>query len=243
MRTLNAASDYDPSPTPSAFLNGLPSTATLRTQARRAARWVMMFAILVALGVAIGAHLDHDLYYSQAADVAGIVGQAGHAASTGAKWQAKAPTGSGKIDVFIRQTLTYARQAHDATGWPVALVLSQWFIEHDGYLPDRYVGDGYDVAHAVPFDSPQGTCLGYGENSDGTFCYAANMEQGLAIWLHVARLPFYAQVPIAAKQGDDAAAHALGASPWASSGYRLNGVAGGSLISVMREYNLAQYDK
>ncbi len=158
-------------------------------------------------------------------------------------WTAKAPTGSSRQDVFIRLVLGSARRASEQTGWPVALILAQWANEHNWILPDVYVRDGFNFGHAIPFDTPEGVCFGYGVVNG--FCNAPDQAAGLRIWVHVAKLPYYAAVaPAAAKGGVYSAATALGESPWAESHYAdANGNPGGALAAIISQWHLEQYDK
>jgi hypothetical protein len=78
--------------------------------------------------------------------------------------------------------------------------------------------------------------------SPAAFAYANTPEQGLAEYVHVAGLGYYAHVATAAQGGADAAARELGRSPWDWGHYTNRGDPGSSLINIMRVYNLYWYD-
>jgi hypothetical protein len=61
--------------------------------------------------------------------------------------------------------------------------------------------------------------------------------------LRVSKLSYYSKVAPAAGSGADAAARALGRSPWDAAHYTNTGSPGSSLINVMRAFNLYLYDK
>ncbi|MGZ3716292.1 MAG: hypothetical protein ACXVA4_12805, partial [Ktedonobacterales bacterium] len=70
--------------------------------------------------------------------------------------------------------------------------------------------------------------------------YAVTPEDGLRQYLRVASLPFYASISHAS--GADAAARALGRSPWDEGHYTHTGDPGSSLLDLMRAFNLYRYD-
>ncbi len=79
--------------------------------------------------------------------------------------------------------------------------------------------------------------------SPAAFAYAKSPEDGLRYYLRVAHLAYYQRVaPAGAANGPDAAARALGASPWDAGHYTDSGNPGSSLLSIMRVYNLYWYD-
>ena len=133
---------------------------------------------------------------------------------------------------FLQLLLPYARVAHDQTGWPVSVILAQWGQEHGWQLPDF---DGWNLGNEKAYGNQPITPSG--------FCIAANPEIGLAQYLHVAALPYYdAIAPAARLAGADAAARALGASPWDAGHYTHDNNPGDDLLHLMRVFNLYQYD-
>lgn len=225
-RTLNADPDFaEP-----------PAAHTWRWSWHTRVHVAMLIVILALLIPYAGVWSVRNVDLHMTADAAGV---ATAQTSTAKGWQSVIPTCHDKTSCFLHQTLDAARKASLATGWPVSLIEAQWADEVGWQLPSF---DGYDVANAKVFDSEQGPCLGYGTTGD--YCYANTMEQGLQIWLHVARLPFYSAVATSAKSGGPkAAAKALGQSPWAESSYALNGQPGGALVAIMDDFNLYQFDK
>jgi LysM repeat protein len=141
---------------------------------------------------------------------------------------------------FVEFVLPYARQAHAATGWPTSLILAQWGIEQGWRLP-TYTGYNFGNCGAVPGEPTIGGLNVPG--SPAAFAYARTPEDGLRFYVHVAHLGYYTGVTwAAAHEGVDAAARALGRSPWDAGHYTAIGVPGSSLLSVLRVYNLYWYD-
>jgi LysM repeat protein len=141
---------------------------------------------------------------------------------------------------FVKFVLPYARRAHDDTGWPLSVILAQWGLEQ-GWQTPRFTGYNWGNCGAVP-DEPTvpGTSA---PGSPPAFAYAPGPEDGLRIYLHVAHLGYYTEVaPTAQQGGADAAARALGRSPWDAGHYTDHGDPGSSLLAVMRDFNLYQYD-
>jgi LysM repeat protein len=152
------------------------------------------------------------------------------------------PTYSAPANVksFINYTLPYARQASKQTGWPVSVILAQWGLE-TGWRTQTYTGFNWGNCGAMP---GQPTIGGINKpGSPAAFAYANSPVQGLAEYTHVAHLGYYTRVAQAAHSGGaDAAARALGQSPWDWGHYTNRGDPGSSLISIMRVYNLYYYD-
>ncbi len=143
------------------------------------------------------------------------------------------------VRAFINYTLPYAQQASKQTGWPVSVILAQWGLE-TGWRTKTYTGYNWGNCGAMPGQPTVG-----GINKPGSpaaFSYAYTPAQGLAEYVHVAHLGYYTQVAPAARQGADAAARALGRSPWDWGHYTSHGDPGSSIVSLMRVYNLYWYD-
>jgi LysM repeat protein len=140
---------------------------------------------------------------------------------------------------FVQYVLPYARRAHADTGWPVSMILAQWGLEQ-GWETPRFTGYNWGNCGAVP-DEPTvpGTSA---PGSPSAFAYAPGPEDGLRIYLHVAHLSYYTAIAPAAQNGPDAAARALGNSPWDAGHYTDHGDPGSSLIAIMQDFNLYQYD-
>lgn len=142
---------------------------------------------------------------------------------------------------FIATMLPFAQQLHQDLGWPVSVTLAQMGVEHGWRLPDF---DGWNLANSKVFPDPDGdggVC--FRQASVRSFCYAPTPQIGVAIYEHVAHLSYYAAIGQAARSGGaQAAARALGQSPWDAGHYALNGVPGGALIAAMNTYHLDQYD-
>jgi|GEM_PF-4476646 len=141
---------------------------------------------------------------------------------------------------FIQFALPYARAAHLATGWPTSLILAQWGLEQGWHVPS-YTGYNFGNCGAVP-----GAIQVPGLNVPGspaTFSYAPTPQEGLRIYVYVAHLNYYVAVArAAASGGPDAAARALGQSPWDAAHYTATGNPGSSLIAILHAYNLYRYD-
>ncbi len=139
---------------------------------------------------------------------------------------------------FIATMLPYARHASQTLHWPVSVILAQWGVEHGWSLPDF---DGWNVGNTRPFNSPSGVC--YGAPVVRDFCAPKTPELGLAIYIHAAQLHYYSGIAAAASQGGpNAAAHALGASPWDAGHYTSDNSPGDSLLHAMQAFNLYRYD-
>lgn len=144
------------------------------------------------------------------------------------------------VKAFIDYTLPYARKASAATGWPVSVILAQWGLE-TGWRTRTYTGFNWGNCGAMP---NQPTIGGINKpGSPAAFAYAYSPSQGLAEYVHVAHLGYYTNVAHAARMGGaNAAARALGQSPWDWGHYTNRGDPGSSLISLMHAYNLYYYD-
>jgi murein DD-endopeptidase MepM/ murein hydrolase activator NlpD len=141
---------------------------------------------------------------------------------------------------FTALTLPYAERAHQRTGWPVSLILAQWGLEQ-GWKAPGYTGYNWGNVAALPGEPTVGGIHTWG--SPAAFAYAHTPEDGLRYYLHVAALGYYSAVAPAATGGADAAARALGRSPWDAAHYTSHGDPGSALINQMRTYNLYQYDR
>lgn len=130
---------------------------------------------------------------------------------------------------FVEFALPYARRAHDTLHWPVSVILAQWGLEHGWRLPDF---DGFNFGNEKAIAGEPAEPHG--------FAYAVTPEDGLRQYLRVASLSFYDSVGQAS--GADAAARALGRSPWDEAHYTHIGDPGSSLIDMMRAFNLYRYD-
>lgn len=144
------------------------------------------------------------------------------------------------VQPFIDFSLPFARRAHDQTGWPVSMILAQWGLEHGWKLPG-YTGYNFGNCGAVPGEPTVGGINVPG--SPAAFAYAPTAEDGLRIYVHVAHLSYYSAIaPTAASQGVDAAARALGRSPWDAGHYTNHNDPGSSLIAILHNFNLYRYD-
>jgi hypothetical protein len=139
---------------------------------------------------------------------------------------------------FVVTMLPYARHASQTLGWPVSVILAQWGVEHGWTLPDF---DGWNVGNTKAFNSPTGVC--YGAPVVRSFCAPKTPGAGLAIYIHGAQLHYYTGIAAAARQGGpDAAARALGQSPWDAGHYTTDNSPGDSLLRAMKAFNLYRYD-
>jgi hypothetical protein len=133
---------------------------------------------------------------------------------------------------FLVIALPYAVQAHQALGWPTSVILAQWGLEHGWDVPDAqgYNWGNTTFAPGCPYRGSR-------------FCYAATPAEGLREYVYTARLDFYTAIAPAAKQGGaDAAAQALGRSPWDAAHYANMGQPGALLLAIMHDFNLYRLD-
>lgn len=144
------------------------------------------------------------------------------------------------VSSFLKFALPYARRAHEQTGWPMSLILAQWGLEQ-GWKAPGYTGFNFGNVAALPGEpTVNGIAV---PGSPAAFAFAHTPEDGLRYYVRVAQLSFYDAVgPTAAQYGADAAARALGRSPWDAGHYTDSNDPGSSLLSIMRVYNLYWYD-
>lgn len=154
--------------------------------------------------------------------------------------QAPAYSAPSNVRAFINYTLPYARQASRQTGWPVSMILAQWGLE-TGWRTYTFTGYNWGNCGAMPNEPMIGGTSAPG--SPSAFAYAYTPSQGVAEYVHVAHLGYYTRVaPAWRASGADAAARALGRSPWDWGHYTDHNSPGSSLVSLMRVYNLYYYD-
>jgi LysM repeat protein len=152
------------------------------------------------------------------------------------------PTGTAQgVQAFLAFAEPYARLAHNATGWPVSMILAQWGLEQAWRAPG-YTGYNFGNVAALP---GQPTVNGIDvPGSPAAFAYAKTPQDGLSYYIRVAHLSYYRAVASAAASGGpDAAARALGRSPWDAAHYTAIGSPGSSLVSLIHKYNLYTYDQ
>ncbi len=146
----------------------------------------------------------------------------------------------GNVKAFIRFTLPYARQASRQTGWPVSMILAQWGLE-TGWRVHTFTGYNWGNCGAMPGMPRVGGTSAPG--SPAAFSYAYTPTQGVAEYVHVAHLWYSRAVaPSWRAGGANAAARALGRSPWDWGHYTNRGSPGSSLVSIMQRFNLYWYD-
>lgn len=152
-----------------------------------------------------------------------------------------APTVPSRIQRFINFTLPYARKASQQTGWPVSMILAQWGLE-TSWRVQTFTGYNWGNCGAMPNEpTVPGTSA---PGSPSAFAFAYTPDQGVAEYVHVAHLHYYSAIADAWRAGGaDAAARALGASPWDWGHYTAVNSPGSSVIALMHAYNLYWYDK
>jgi LysM repeat protein len=149
--------------------------------------------------------------------------------------------GSAKgVKAFITFVMPYARQAHDVTGWPISMILAQWGLEQAWRVPG-YTGFNFGNVAALPGEpTVNGIAV---PGSPAAFAFAKTPQDGLRYYIRVAHLSYYSRVaPAARSGGPDAAARALGASPWDAGHYTSISSPGSSLVRLIHAYNLYVYD-
>jgi hypothetical protein len=137
---------------------------------------------------------------------------------------------------FIKLALPYAFQAHLDLGWQTSVIVAQWGLENGWYEPSA-TGYNWGNVRSVP-GAP--TISGHGLS--GSFAYAYTPADGLRFYLYAAHLSYYIGVTMAASQGADATAIALGRSPWDGGHYTNIGQPGSSLLAILRTYDLYRLD-
>ncbi len=141
---------------------------------------------------------------------------------------------------FLTIALPYAVQAHQALQWPTSVILALWGLEQGWNVPS-YTGYNWGNVSAIQGEPSVGGINVPG--SPAAFAYARTPEDGLRYFLSAARLPYYAKVAPAAKQGGpDAAAVALGQSPWDANHYTVTGMPGSSLLAILHDFNFYRLD-
>jgi LysM repeat protein len=141
---------------------------------------------------------------------------------------------------FVQLALPYAVSAHQQCNWPVSLILAQWGLEHGWQIPG-FTGYNWGNSSAITgLPSVPGTNA---PGSPSAFAYAKTPADGVVIYVTFCKMGFYTHVaPAAASGGVDAAAVALGQSPWDAGHYTNIGSPGSSLLNELRVYNLYWYD-
>lgn len=141
---------------------------------------------------------------------------------------------------FLTIALPYAVRAHQALQWPTSVIMALWGLEQGWNVPS-YTGYNWGNVSAIQGEPSVGGINVPG--SPAAFAYARTPEDGLRYFLSAARLPYYAKVAPAAKQGGpDAAAVALGQSPWDANHYTVTGMPGSSLLAIIHDFNFYRLD-
>jgi surface antigen len=148
---------------------------------------------------------------------------------------------TGKQASFVTQALPYAQLAHADCHWPVSLILAHWGVEQGWHVPG-YTGFNWGNSSAISgFPTVAGLNV---PGSPAAFAYAKTPEQGLRIYETFCHMGYYRSVaPAAASGGVDAAAVALGRSPWDAGHYTSTNTPGSTLLMVLRVYNLYWFDR
>jgi LysM repeat protein len=142
---------------------------------------------------------------------------------------------------FVQLALPYAQSAHQQCNWPVSVILAQWGIE-EGWQVPTYTGYNFGNVSAI---TGQPSVKGLNvPGSPTAFAYAATPDKGLQYYVIYCHMGYYSGVaPAGASGGPDAAARALGRSPWDAGHYTATNSPGSSLLTAMRVFNLYYYDK
>ena len=142
---------------------------------------------------------------------------------------------------FIQFALPYAESAHQQTGWPVSMILAQWALEH-GWTVPGFTGYNWGNVGALPGVPHCRERWSAGSAGATSPMPPRRRTASTTTWRSPA-CPFTAQVaPAARSGGPNAAARALGASPWDAAHYTGDGNPGSSLITIMSDFNLYRYD-
>jgi hypothetical protein len=142
---------------------------------------------------------------------------------------------------FVQFALPYAQSANQQCHWPVSVILAQWGVEQGWHVP-TYTGYNWGNVSAITGQPSIGGLNVPG--SPAAFAYAATPEKGLEYYVIYCHMGYYSGVaPAAAAGGPDAAARALGRSPWDAGHYTATNSPGSTLLTAMRVFNLYYYDK
>jgi LysM domain len=156
--------------------------------------------------------------------------------------QAPAVTGAEATNEqsFVQLALPYAVSAYQQCKWPVSLVLAQWGVEQGWHVPS-YTGYNWGNVSAITGEpSVKGLPVA---GSPTAFAYARTPADGLRYYVIYCHMGYYTGVaPAAASGGPNAAAVALGQSPWDAGHYTNINSPGSSLLTTMRVFNLYWYD-
>jgi LysM repeat protein len=141
---------------------------------------------------------------------------------------------------FVQLALPYAVSAHQQCSWPVSLVLAQWGVEQGWHVPS-YTGYNWGNVSAITGEpSVKGLPVA---GSPTAFAYAKTPADGARYYVIYCKMGYYTGVaPAAASGGPNAAAVALGRSPWDAGHYTNIGQPGSSLLNAMRVFDLYWYD-
>jgi LysM repeat protein len=141
---------------------------------------------------------------------------------------------------FVQFALPYAQSAHQQCNWPVSLILAQWGVEQGWKVPG-YTGYNWGNVSAITgLPTVNGLSV---PGSPSAFAYAKTPEAGVRYYVIYCHMGYYRGVaPAGASGGPDAAARALGRSPWDAGHYTGSNSPGSSLLTAMRVFNLYWYD-
>jgi hypothetical protein len=122
---------------------------------------------------------------------------------------------------FFTAALSFAQQAHNATGVEVSVILAQWADEN-----------GYDWP--PPGNNPGNV----GNTQHGGQVTYVSIADGVAAYIYTMKLAYYKAVRAPVGWQDQALA--LGASPWAAGHY--GNPPGSGLVDIIETYELMRYD-
>ncbi len=141
---------------------------------------------------------------------------------------------------FVKFALPYAQSAYQQCNWPVSLILAQWGVETGWHVP-TFTGYNFGNVSAI-----KGQPSVKGLNVPGSpaeFAYASTPDKGVAYYVIYCHMGYYRGVaPAASSGGPDAAARALGRSPWDAGHYTATHSPGSTLLTAMRVFNRYYYD-
>jgi hypothetical protein len=127
---------------------------------------------------------------------------------------------------FVQQMLPYARQASQATGVHVPVILAQWGDE-TGWGTSELWSNDHNLAGV--------------EGASGLLLHCGSIEEGVQGYIACMNQDHYTSVREA--QGWQAQTVALGQSHWDGGHYNLHGAGPGTaLIGIVGDFNLTQYD-
>lgn len=148
---------------------------------------------------------------------------------------------------YIKMMLPYAQDAAARLGIPTSVILTQWAYEtawgtNQG---SKYNNHGGIKFIAGPGGAPKYSTQGFrAPTSSGMYAGYNSLQQFTDDYVRVMSLSYYKDVRATAQAGGSIKEifEALGRSPYAETGYKLDGLPGGNLLAVWQREGMDKYD-